>query len=187
MKLSFKSFWGETFMALPNLNFWSDDDPEYAPHKYMLFFGWLCWGVRFYFGTAKADKKDDKPVFEVKTIYNKFRGENRYVIIRNGRNEFVGRYTLEHSYEIARYNDGNWYFLDQNLTEITELTYAAIRRSVELTDVVNHFIYEYPILAWKDDRDACLVCDLLNREAAAIKDDNWKIVNLPFPSHVLDR
>lgn len=53
MKVSFKSFFGETFMAMPNVNFWSDDDPEYAPYKRMFFIGWLWWGVRFYYGKAE--------------------------------------------------------------------------------------------------------------------------------------
>lgn len=76
MKLSFKNFWGETFMLIPNINFWSDDDPEYAPHKYMFFIGWLWWGWRFYFG--KAEENYD---WGVRLIYNKHLDKSYYVIV----------------------------------------------------------------------------------------------------------
>lgn len=75
MRVSFKSFWGETFMALPNVNFWSDDDPEYAPHKYMLFFGWLWWGVRLYFGWQGKRGK-----YCVLLINNEAQGKSYYVL-----------------------------------------------------------------------------------------------------------
>ena len=182
MKLSFKNFWGETFMLIPNINFWSDDDPEYAPHKYMFFIGWLWWGWRFYFG--KSEEKEDGPIYEVRTIYNKFRNKTCYAIKRNHWCEFVGRYTLEMGYDIAEYKDNCWHFCGKNRIGLTEDMRAAIRRSIELTEH-EQILYEYPMLVWEDDRDARLVCDLLIKEADARNDDNWEILNIPFPSHVL--
>lgn len=111
MKVTFKSFWGETFMLIPNINWWSDDDPDYAPHKYMLFIGWLFWGWRIYLGKREETAQINVSHFEVVSIHNLFKDKTLYAI----RNvfwpiEYAGRFTLDFTYGIARYNEGHYTF-----------------------------------------------------------------------------
>lgn len=172
MKATFKSFWGETFMLIPNINWWSDDDPDYAPHKYMLFFGWLFWGWRIYLG-KREEKVTAQPHFEVVSIHNLFKDKTLYAI----RTvvwpiEYAGRFTLDCTYGIARYNEGQYTFLGNNRIALTEEMRAAIRHSFELGTVVQK-LYEYPILVWDSEEEADIICDHLNLEYECAKKDRW--------------
>lgn len=172
MRVSFKSFWGETLMLFPNINFWSDDDPEYAPYKRMFFIGWLWWGWRFYYG-KKADALQ-KPFYRVQTIYNQFRDKKMYIIdgCRFGC-FYVGIHTFDCIYGFANYSNGQWTFRDTSRVALTDPIRDAIRSSIEKDDV--SIPCDYNILAWDDYSDAQLVCDFLCLEEDMAQQDRWKI------------
>lgn len=173
MKVTFKSFWGETFMLIPNINWWSDDDPDYAPHKYMLFIGWLFWGWRIYLGKREETAQINVSHFEVVSIYNLFKDKTLYAI----RTvvwpiEYTKRFTLDCTYGIARYNEGHYTFLGNNRIALTEEMRAAICHSFELCPVMQK-LSEYPILVWDSEEEAGLICSLLNLEYECAKKDRW--------------
>lgn len=181
MKLSFKNFLGETFMLIPNINFWSDDDPEYAPHKYMFFIGWLWWGWRFYFG--KAESKIER--FCIKTMHNAYRNEERYVIYDEEIQHYVSWYALDIIYNICYFKGEYDEFVDKSCSGLSELDSHSICASTDIRVSNKKTICGEKCLSWKSVENAERVAAMLEREADARSKDKWEIYNIPLPTHVL--
>lgn len=174
MRISFKNFWGETFMLFPNINFWSDDDPEYAPHKYMIFFGWLFWGVRIYFGTCTQSDQESEPLisnrlYRVTTVYNKLLNEKRFALVR-------GYGFFEHFL-----NKDDMLFLDrEGHLRLVDLPVYFVNQEIKLNKQFN-------VLTWNDMTDAFKMKAIVNQAISDGDEDVWKALNLPEPTQVVER
>lgn len=156
MRISFKSFWGETLMLVPNINFWSDDDPEYAPHKYMIFFGWIFWGVRIYFG-----RREEKGAYSVRIIYNEALDKSYYVIVPS-KVDMDSLFTVvSRPYLLESANSG----------AMTDEQKKAFDGCYELfVDNLHH------IAVFSAIEDAFTLRDMLNAISAKKKEDRWKFL-----------
>lgn len=183
MKLQLKSYLGETFMLFPNINLWTDDDPEYAPHKYQLFIGWLFWGIRIFFGKAgeEVTTSTTPTHFTVYPIHNTFLGKTMYVGSQD-KATCISRFMIEVKYNIGTYKKGVLEFTSNHPLNLTVEERKALLAAEEIRDCnINYF----PVLAWEDDRQCAIVCQLINRAAEAQKTNRWHFQNLPTPTHVL--
>lgn len=172
MRISFKNFWGETFMLFPNINFWSDDDPEYAPHKYMIFFGWLFWGVRIYFGhcnQSEQESQNSHNMYRVTVIYNKFLDEKRFALVR-GYGFFENFLNKDDMLRLDR----------EGHLRLVDLPVYFVNQEIELDSSFN-------ILTWGDQSDAFKMKAIVNQAITDRKEDVWKALNHPEPTQVLER
>ena len=146
-------------MALPNVNFWSDDDPEYAPHKYMLFFGWLWWGVRLYFGGQGKRGK-----YCVRLISNEAHGKSYYVLTPSEcvDSELMA-FLIEHT---------ELFTLLKEETPTPEQ--AAALFNCESVHIYGDYVDD--VAGFASIEDAFMVRDMLNEIAARKERDRWNFV-----------
>lgn len=182
MRISFKSFFGETFMALPNLNFWSDDDSDYAPYTRMFFIGWLWWGVRFYY--RKAEEKVER--FTIKTLHNEYRNEERFVILDEETGQYVTWYDIDLVYDICCFKGpNNEEFHDKSRSGLSELESKAFIAGDTIRVPYKMSFKGMKVACWRRVVDVEAVAAVLERENDARTKDHWKVYNIPCPTHVL--
>lgn len=159
MKLQLKSYLGECIMLFPNINFWSDDDPEYAPYKYQFFIGWLFWGLRIFFGKAEPQGE-----YTVRVIYNDAENKSHYVLTKTEDSE-----DLNYALSVA--------YLGTQLYghKLTPEEDAAFCTSIGLK-VITPSDDRRCIVAFSDIESAFLIRDLINRICAKDNSDKWRIV-----------
>lgn len=159
MKLQLKSYLGECIMLFPNINFWTDDDPEYAPYRYQFFIGWLFWGLRIFFGKAEP-----QGVYAVRVIYNELKDKSYYVLTKTEYSE-----DLDEALTVFRITT------DINEQDLTPEEEAAFCTSIGLK-VITPSDDKRCIVAFSDIESAFLIRDLINRIRAKDNSDKWRIV-----------
>lgn len=159
MKLQLRSYLGETLMLFPNINLWTDDDPDYAPHKYQLFIGWLFWGIRIFFGKAEP-----QGVYTVRVIYNELIDKSYYVLTKTEYSE-----DLDDALTVFRITT------DINGQDLTPEEEEAFQSSISLK-VITPSDDRRCIVAFSDIASAFLIRDLINRIRAKDNSDKWRIV-----------
>lgn len=159
MKLQLKSYLGETIMLIPNINLWTDDDPDYAPHKYQLFIGWLFWGLRIFFGKAEPQGE-----YTVRVVHNDAENKSHYVLTKTAVSDDLN-YALSVTY-LGTQLYGH---------KLTPEEDAALQASIGLK-VVTPSDDRRCIVAFSDIESAFLIRDLINRIRAKDNSDKWRIV-----------
>lgn len=157
MKLQLRSYLGETLMLVPNINLWTDDDPDYAPHKYQLFIGWLFWGVRIFFGKAEPQGE-----YTVRVVHNDLKDKSYYVLTKTECSE-----DLDEALSVVRLST------EINKQDLTPEEDAALQASIGLK------LDKYGKLtkvAFSDIESAFMIRDLINRIRAKDNSDQWRIV-----------
>ena len=159
MKLQLRSYLGETLMLFPNINLWTDNDPDYAPHKYHLFLGWLFWGIRIFFGKAEPQGE-----YTVRVIHNDAKNKSYYVLTKTEVSEDLND-------TLSLTNIGT-HIYDHELTPEEN---AAIQASIPLKVITSYDDTRW-ITAFPDINSAFLIRDLINRIRAKETSDQWRIV-----------